>query len=355
MNVKFGIIGFGFMGRIHEEMITLYLDGAEVTAVCDILPKRLNDAITPGVQKFTSVDDLLAIEEIDVVLIAVPNHLHLEMVRKAARVGKDIICEKPAAMNVTEFDEMMAETVRCGVHLTVHQQRRFDKGFQMMKQAYDDGLVGRPYTIQSKLAGYNGNMHDWHVYKKYGGGMLMDWGVHLIDQMVWMMGCPVKTIFADVRSVINAEVDDYFKLLLRFENGMTAEVELGTYFLKDDPQWYTQHWFLGGSKASAYCDGFTPEYGKLTTTRRLLTDVADKCDTSKTGPTRSFGTPDNDLFDTQLLPPATTEYIDYYQNYLAARAGREEYLVRPEEVREVLRIIEAAHLSAQTGHSVTLN
>lgn len=355
MKVKFGIIGFGFMGHIHEKMLTKRLDGTEVKAICDIIPERMDDAVTPDVLKFTSVDALLAVEELDVVLVVVPNHLHREMVFKAAQAGKDIICEKPAAMTVAEFDEMMDEVKRCGVQYTVHQQRRFDKGFRMIKYAYDNQLVGQPYTIQSKLYGFNGNMHDWHVYKKYGGGMLLDWGVHLVDQIMWMTGCPVKTVFADVRNVINREVDDYFKILMRFQNGITAEVELGTYFLKDEPNWFGHHWFLGGSKGTAYCDGFSPVSGKMARTRWLLTSTPGKLTMTEAGPTRSFGSPQPDLLETEDLPGANTEYIDYYYNYLAAREGREKYLVTPGEVRSVLRLLEATRESAETGRSVELD
>ena len=151
MSARFGIIGFGFMGQIHEEMIAQRLESAEVVAICDVVAERMGNAVTPGVQKCTCADELLAMTQVDVALIAVPNHLHKEMVMKAARAGKDILCEKPAAMTAEEFDEMMAEVDRCGVRFTVHQQRRFDKDFQTIKRAYDEGLVGAPYTIQSKL------------------------------------------------------------------------------------------------------------------------------------------------------------------------------------------------------------
>lgn len=174
MSIRFGIIGFGFMGHVHEEMITTQVEGAEVTAICDIIEERMNDAITENVKKFTNADELLAQDDVDVVLIVVPNHLHKKMVIKAAQAGKNIICEKPVAMSVKELDEMIAETDRYGVKFTVHQQRRFDQDFRMAKAIYDNKAVGDVYTIKSSLYGFNGNMHDWHVYKKYGGGMLYD-------------------------------------------------------------------------------------------------------------------------------------------------------------------------------------
>ena len=115
----------------------------------------------------------------------------------------------------------------------MHHQRRFDKDFRTMKEVYDQRSLGKVYTIQSKLYGFNGNMHDWHVFKEFGGGMLYDWGVHLLDQLLFMVEGKIKSVYADIRNVINGEVDDYFKILLKFENGVMCELELGTYFLAD--------------------------------------------------------------------------------------------------------------------------
>ncbi len=349
--IKFGIIGFGFMGHTHEEMITNKVDNAEVVAICDIIPSRMDDAITKGVQKFTNADDVFAIKEIDTIVIVVPNTLHKEMVIKAARAGKNIICEKPVAMNVKEFDEMMVEVEKNKVLFTVHQQRRFDKDFRTMKDIFDRKLLGDVFTIQSGLYGLNGNMHDWHVYIKEGGGMLYDWGVHLIDQMLFMVDSKVKTVFADLRNVINFEVDDYFKIILKFENGIVGEIELGTYFLKDEHKWYEHHWFMGGNKGSAYSDGFEPE-GKIVRTTRLLESVPEKLTMTKSGPTRSFGTVPPGVLVTEELPVAKTEHIMFFENYMRARAGKEDILVKPEEARRVLSLMEAVRKSAETDKSI---
>ena len=72
---------------------------------------------------------------------------------------------------------------------------------------------GRSYQ-ESSLYGYNGNMHDWHVYKAEGGGMLYDWGVHLIDQILYMVDGQLSTVYAQLNNVINTKVDDYFRITL---------------------------------------------------------------------------------------------------------------------------------------------
>ncbi|MCD7739299.1 MAG: Gfo/Idh/MocA family oxidoreductase [Lachnospiraceae bacterium] len=355
MSVKFGIVGFGFVGHIHEKgLVDEFQEEVKITAICDIVPERMDDALSADARKYTRADELFADPEVDVAVICVPNHLHLEMVEKAARAGKSILCEKPAAMNLQEFEKMMQIVKSCGVSFTVHHQRRFDKDFRTIKAAYDAQEVGRPYMLQSKLYGFNGNMHDWHVYNQYGGGMLLDWGVHLIDQFLWMIDSPVKTVYAIMKNVINFEVDDYFKIILGFENGMFGEIELGTYFLKDQDNWFTHHWILAGDKGTAYCDGFAPSNGTVATTTRLLTSVEGKLTMTASGPTRSFGGPEPGLIVTKHLPMATTSYGDYYRNYLAAYHGKEEFLVTEEEMRRLLTVVEAVRKSAAENRTVEL-
>lgn len=246
MKYRYAVVGYGFIGRRHVATLKS-LDNVDCVAVCDTNPQRLEEVrkIYPEIEIYRTIDQLLEESDINGVIISANNNQHKELVIKAARAGMNIICEKPAAMSVAEFDEMMDAVDQAGVTLTVHQQRRFDKDFQTVKKCYEEGTLGDIYTIKSSLYGYNGNMHDWHVYKAEGGGMLYDWGVHLIDQILYMIESPLKAVFADVRNVINKEVDDYFNILLRFENGITAEIELGTYYLSDQKDWFERHWCQG--------------------------------------------------------------------------------------------------------------
>jgi scyllo-inositol 2-dehydrogenase (NADP+) len=349
MKIKFGIIGYGFMGHVHVEKL-LKIKEVEVIAVCDINPEKLLDA-PESIKKYTDMDILLKDKEINTVLVVVPNHIHLEAVTKAARAGKHILCEKPVAMSVKELDEMMKVVEECGVNFTVHHQRRWDWDFCTAKEVYDNKSLGEIYTIQSKLFGFNGNMHDWHICTEFGGGMLFDWGVHLIDQMLFMVDSKVKTVFADVRNVVNEEVDDYFKILLKFENGITGEIELGTYFLADKEKWFERHWFIGGNKGSMYSDGFAPE-GKIVRTTKLLTNVPGKTTMTASGPTRSFGPPSPGLIVTEDLPKVDTDQVMYYYNFIEAMKGEEEFVVKIPEVRRVLALMEAIRVSAATGKSV---
>ena len=354
MKFRYAVIGYGFIGRRHVDTLKSF-EVSDCTAVCDINPQRLQEVknLYPDMNVYDNADDLFANEEIDGVIIAANNNQHKELVIKAARAGKHIICEKPAAMTVADLDEMTAEVRKAGVTFTVHQQRRYDKDFRCVKECYDKKLVGDIYTIQSSLYGYNGNMHDWHIYKEEGGGMLYDWGVHLIDQILYMVDSRLVSVFADVRNVINEEVDDYFKILLRFENRVTAEIELGTYFLSDRKDWFERHWYVGGNKGSMYADKFDPQ-GKLVRTTRLLENAAEDQDKSAKsyGPTRSFGIPEPGLIVTEDIPHVECEQKDYFRNYFNALEGKEEFLVKIPEVRRVLAVMEACRKSAETMKSI---
>lgn len=354
MKLKYAVIGYGFIGRRHVDTLKSF-EESDCVAVCDINPLRRKEVEEkyPDMEIYDNADALFEEADIDGVIISANNNQHKELVIKAARAGKHIICEKPAAMSVAELDEMIEETEKAGVTFTVHQQRRFDKDFRCIKECYDKKMVGNIYTIQSSLYGYNGNMHDWHVYKAEGGGMLYDWGVHLIDQILYMVDSRLVSVYADVRNVVNKEVDDYFKILLGFENMVTAEIELGTYFLSDRKDWFERHWYVGGNKGSMYADKFNPE-GKLVRTTRLLENVNEEQDKSAAsyGPTRSFGVPEPGLIVTEEIPQVDCEQIDYFKNYFKAMKGEEEFLVKIPEVRRVLAVMEACRESARTMRSI---
>lgn len=351
-DIRIGIIGHGFMGHEHEKMLT-NLEGFRVVGISDIDPLQMED-VKPGLKRYSSNTELINDPEVQVVLVVANNNQHKDIVIEAARAGKDIICEKPVAMNTEELKEMMAVVEACGVKFTVHQQRRFDPDFRTIKAVYDSGTLGDVFTIKNSLYGFNGNMHDWHVYVSEGGGMLYDWGVHLIDQVLWMMpDVKIKTVFADLRNVINNEVDDYFKILMKFDNGIMAEVELGTYFLTDKmhDKWFERHWIMGGNQGTVYVDGFEPQ-GKIVRTNGLLQNVGGQRTMTAAGPTRSFGPPPEGKIYTEELPKVTTCHEDYFKNYRKAYFGEEEFLVKIPETARVLRLMEAVRESARTGRSI---
>jgi predicted dehydrogenase len=352
-NIGLSIIGHGFMGHEHETMLSDF-PGITLIGISDIDKEQLAD-VREGIRRYESNEELFEDPDVDVVLIAANNNQHCKLVCQAAEAGKDIICEKPVAMNLEELDIMEAAVKKAGVKFTVHQQRRFDPDYNTAKEVYESGTLGDIYMIRTTLYGFNGNMHDWHVIPEEGGGMLYDWGVHLLDQFCYMFpGAKLTSVYADIRNVINEKVDDYFNVMMKFDNGITACLELGTYVLSDktEEKWFERHWFLAGNKGTAYVDGFHPQ-GHIVRTTQLLTNVGGQRTMTAAGPTRSFGPAPEGRIVTEALPEVHTAHRNYFENYVKAYNHEGEFLVKIDETRRVLRLMDAIRESGRTGKSIS--
>ncbi len=345
MKIRLGIIGFGGMGKWHAENAPRA--GVEIAAVCDIKEERLKEADRMGFRYYKSAEELLDDPEVNTVILTVPNYLHKEMCLKAAAAGKNVITEKPAAMNVAELDEMEKACKEANVFFTSHQNRRWDRDMLIVKKANDEGLLGKVFTIESKLHSGNGYMHEWHLYKKYGGGMIYDWGVHLIDQALFMFpGVKVKTVFADIKNVLHEEVDDYFKIILKMDNGVTFHIELSTYILDYQPRW-----LAAGDKGTIVVKSFGCD-GALYKTGDMLKKLPPQITETVAGPTRQFApVPPGGIVENEL-PKVETDWVDFYKNVHAVLNGEEESKIKISEVRRVLKVMEAAWESSRTNKSV---
>lgn len=346
MDVQLGIIGFGGMGKHHAKSAPKA--GVQVAAAADILPERVEEAKGQGIAGYHSAEELLADERVNTVILTVPNHLHKEMCIMAAKAGKHVISEKPCGLNVAEVEEMEAACKEAGVCFTVHQNRRWDKDMLTVKYAYDHNLLGNIFTIESKLHSGNGYVHEWHLYKKYGGGMMYDWGVHLIDQFLFMMpDAKIKSVYADIRNVLHEEVDDYFRIIMKMDNGITCHVELGTYILKYQPRW-----LAAGDKGTLVIQSLGKQDGAIYRTGKMLEKLPPQIAESEAGPTRQFAPiPPGGIVE-EALPEIQTDVLEFYRNFREVINGRAEQKVKISEVKRVLAVMEAANKSSETGQAI---
>lgn len=347
MPIKLGIIGYGGMGGWHRKNAPK-VDGVDVVAVYDIDHSRVEAAKEEGLKGYDSLDDFLNDKEINTVLIATPNHVHKELAVASANAGKNVIVEKPVAMSMKEIDEMLDASKKNNVVFTVHQNRRWDKDYCKVKKAVEDGLIGKVYTIENRVHGSGGIIHGWRNKKEYGGGMLLDWGVHLIDQILYMIPNKVVSVYAELFSVINPEVDDYFKLLMKFDNGISAQVEVGTFCLRSLPRW-----FVGGNNGTLVVDDFEG-HGGITKINNLADEFGSEIVETSAGPTRTFAPRPDEVKEEIELPDANPQWTDFYANVRDVIDGKAELIVKPEEVKRAYSIIEAAFKSNETGKSVEL-
>jgi predicted dehydrogenase len=345
MTHKGGIIGFGGMGSWHYEHAKE--TPVNYVAVYDVDPERLKVAREQGLKAYETLEAFLADDSFDVVLVATPNNFHHDMVIAALEAGKNVVCEKPVAMSSAELLDMIAAAERTGKVFTVHQNRRWDADLDIVRRAIDQDLLGELFTVESRVHGQNGAMYGWRAFKVAGGGMMLDWGVHQIDQLIHLFGRKVESVFCTMASIKTREVEDYFKLIIRMKEGPTLQIETGTYNLIQMPRWY-----VCGSKGALQIDTWGKP-GRVVRATKEEFEWTPVILHTAAGPTRTMSPRPKDTLEELEIPEQWPDWRDFYRNVAAVIDGEaKELLVKPDEALYVMRIMEAAFKSAETGEAV---
>lgn len=334
-----GLIGYGGMASWHRETIDT-IDGLEICGVYDIDTKALARANELGLTCFTDLEELLALPQMDFVLIAVPNDCHMELSIKAMRAGKAVVCEKPVTLNSKELQKIREVSEETGMFFTVHQNRRWDEDYLTIQKVMEEGKLGEMYRIESRVHGSRGIPGDWRGEKEHGGGMVLDWGVHLLDQMLLLMkGHKCTSVYATVTNVTNQLVDDGFFAELTFDHGVTTCVEVGTSNFISLPRWYVL-----GQNGTAVIEDWDMK-GKI-----VRANGADEKDVvpvkTAAGLTKTMAPRRDDSIFTEELPKVKSDIRDFYRNVMGCLDGTQESKIKLDEVARVMRLMETIFASA---------
>lgn len=228
--VRVGLIGSGFISAIHADALKRCAD-AELTAVASPSPgKAAAFAKQHGMaHHFTDYRQLLALEEVDMVVIGIPNDLHHDCTIAAAAAGKHIVLEKPMCLNLAEADGMIAACHKASVKLMYAEELCFAPKYVRLKKLLDSGALGQPVLIkQSEKHDGPHAPHFWDVNRS-GGGVTMDMGCHAIEFFRWILGRPpIKSVYAQMGTHVHGDKtrgEDNAVLILEFANGATAVAE----------------------------------------------------------------------------------------------------------------------------------
>ena len=347
---KAAVIGYGGMGSWHVNHIQ-NSDVVSLAGIYDILPEKRALAESRGIRAYASREELLADKEIELVTIAIPNDVHEEVGIACMNAGKNVIMEKPVTLSLESLERLIECSKKNGVKFTVHQNRRWDKDYRVMRDVVEGGTIGKVYSIESRVYGTVGAMYGWRAFKDYGGGMVYDWGVHMFDQLLWMYGDKkIVDVKAELMSLLeaNREVDDYFKVMMKVEGGPVLTVEVGSYAFRALPRWYCI-----GDNGTLQIDDFTAEKGGITRPRfGAEGNVAPVVVQTPAGPTRMMAPRPPETREELELPKSDADWTSLYKNLLDVIDNGAELIVKPEQVRRVLQLIETIFESAKTGHSV---
>jgi len=344
MKKKVVIIGYGGQGSWHAAQIQKS-DVAELLGIYDINPKRSDLAKEKGIFSYDTLDDAINDPASDIVVVVTPNDSHKEIVVKALAAGKNVICEKPAEMSLSALDEMIDASNRSGKLFTIHHNRRWDVDYLGMKQIIQSGKLGDVICVESRIHGSRGIPSDWRGMKEHGGGMLYDWGVHLIDQMLQLIPQKITSVFCTFSHITNKEVDDGFKLTINFESGAVGYVEVGTYNFIAMPRFY-----MLAKKGSAIITDWKEKAKVVYCKHWYEGDVLPV--QAAAGITKTMAPRDEITVDTYEVERPVSDVHDFYRNFCAAIDGREKQIVLHSEIRRVMMVIEAAFKSVQSGNTV---
>ena len=330
-----GIIGYGGMGGWHANM-ALKSDVVELVAIHDVKEERNILAEEKGIKAYRSLDEILSDEKIDIITIATPNDVHEEIAIKAMAAGKNVISEKPVTLSVASLERMIAASEKYGVKFSVHQNRRWDNNYLIIKDLYRSGAIGKIFNIESRVHGSRGIPGDWRGIKQYGGGMLYDWGIHLIDQILMIdPDNKLDRLYCEFDHITNDEVDDGFKLIMFFENGLRTHVEVGTCNFMSLPRFYIQ----GENGSGIIHDWEMPctvvDCFKWTEQNVVPIKAAE-------GITKTMAPRNHESSKKYQIELPKPDVHDYYRNFCATIEGREEQTVTHKQMLRTLKVIEAA-------------
>lgn len=345
-DLKIVIVGAGFAGRVVH-LPGYSAVGAPVAAICDLMTDRaqqLADQFNiPRV--YSDWREMIDKEQPDIVSVCLPNSAHRGVTLAALEAGAHVLCEKPLATNVAEAHEMFDAARKAGKILMAAQHLRFEAGARTIKRIIDGGALGEIYHTEASVLRRLGipTWGSFHQKSSSVGGALLDIGVHILDQAMWLIGNPrpvrvsaitqqkfgrrkdIAAIFRNAWNPDTFDVEDFGAAFVRFDNGSTMILRASWAAHVQEPERY--NCMILGTEAGA-------------TTR----------------PPALFHLRNGTLADEEYKNVrAANTYEVQARYFLAAVRGEREPAVQEAETINVQRILNAAYRSSEEGREVEVD
>jgi scyllo-inositol 2-dehydrogenase (NADP+) len=323
--IRAATLGYGpafNMGRHHATYINA-TDGMKAVAACDIDPARTKAAKQefPDFKTYPNVQAMLKAPGIDLVCVLLPHNIHAVETIRCLEAGKHVITEKPWCLTVAEADAMIAAARANGVMVTCHHNRRWDGDFRTLLRLVRSGVIGEVFEISCGFSGYGNPGNWWRSDKAISGGNMYDWGAHFTDWVLQLIPEKIASIqgFYHRKVWVQATNEDHTQAIIRFANGAMADIAFSSISAVGRPRWR-----ILGTKG-AIIDDYTVDKGCKVVT----------------------------FEDGQLLERRVkwdhVLYDEYYWNIADHLLLGDELMIKPEEARRVIGVIEYAERSSKSG------
>jgi scyllo-inositol 2-dehydrogenase (NADP+) len=247
-DIKVGVIGYGGafnMGRAHlQEMAKA---GMTPAAVAELDPERLKVAAQefPGIETYTSVDDMLKKSQVNLLAIITPHDTHAPLALQSLRARRHVVCEKPFAITTTECDEMIDAAAKSGVVLSTYHNRHWDGCILQAVKTIRSGAIGEVYRLDAHMGAWGQPRDWWRSSKSISGGVLYDWGVHLLEYTFQIMNAEITEVSGFAKSGFwsdkvkwakDTNEDEAF-LTVRYANGAWSTLGISTLYSRPRAGW----------------------------------------------------------------------------------------------------------------------
>jgi scyllo-inositol 2-dehydrogenase (NADP+) len=337
--IKTALVGYGSVGqKMHAPLITVCKD-LELTAVVQRSSASAKEKY-PQIKVFPSLDQLLAEDAADLIVIATPNEYHFEQAKLALEHGKHVVVDKPVTLKASEAIQLKNLAASKGLILSVFQNRRWDGDILTLKELISKNVLGRLVHFESHFDRFRPEVSDnWREKNVPGNGITFDLGTHLIDQVVMLFGKP-EWVYAEILNQrTGALADDFFDITLMYP-GLKARVTGSV--LMNAPM---MRFLVLGEKGSY------SKYRLDIQEKKFKENLLPAGDDWGAESPEAYG---NVFLENETLayPTSNGDYRLFYQNVADAILKNSPLAVKMEDAITVLKIIEAAFESNTTGKRI---
>lgn len=309
--------------------------------------KHLAKRTYPTIKTFQSLDDLLADEHIELIIVNTPNITHYDFSKQVIKAGKHLIVEKPFTATVAEAEKLIQLAKENHVVISVYHNRRFDSDFKTVQKIIKEGVLGELVEAEFHYDRYDPKL-SYKIHKETptaAVGSLYDLGSHLIDQALVLFGKPVA-VFADLDSYRpKSKVGDYFDVKLFYASHRV--ILKSSYYVREALPGYILHGRTGSFiKPKADVQEAALQAGKLPNSNGWGKEP----DTEQ----GLLHTEINGKTIKESIPTLTGNYMEYFENIHDAIRHHKPLLVTAEDTMMVIAVIEAALKSHKENKIIEL-
>ncbi len=240
MAIRTAVLGYGRSGSTMHAGPIEGLADFEMAAVCDIDPERQAQARERfGCPVYADHHEMLAAESLDLVCVITRSAQHCEMTCDCLRAGANVLVTKPWCVNEAEARRMIAAAEETGKKLLPWLPSRWGTDIARLKALVAEGAIGKPFFVRRAVFGF-ATRDDWQTETEHGGGILLNWGAHIVDTAMLLAGGEPESVYGRLKRVLNpGDAEDVFHALINMSNGVTVQAEW-SFAPAPLPSWFVQ-------------------------------------------------------------------------------------------------------------------